>query len=699
VLIGGRAIYTVVTFYLYAALSKLRLIGRLGVKDHAATILLVDRYLQLVHVWSEFVPSTFQHKHDLISAEKARITGDVDGALSHYERAISGARANGFIHEEALANELYARFWIERDNTRFASPLMDEAHSLYLKWGARAKAEHLAKRYPEWMAKKHGPTNKEDVAPLDRMADNLDLHTILKVSQEMAGEIEIKGLLAKIMAIAIENAGAQKGFLLMEEEGQWVVVARGDFERNVALAQESQDLSANEVVSQGIVNYVIRTQESVLLADAASERGFTNDHTIQHRQSKSILCTPLIDQGQTVGILYLENNLATGAFTVERVELLKLLSSQMAMALENVNLFSNLNAKVAEAVEREERFRGTFEQAAVGIAHVSPEGKFIRINQKFCEIVGYSKDEMLDLNFQRITHPDDLETDLDRVRQVLQGERNNYSLEKRYYRKDGSLIWVNLTVSLLFDDSGEPNYFVSVIKDITRSKKMAERLQAMASELIFAEERERQRIAANLHDGPAQSLALALLQLEEAAEPVAGLTSGIMLDLASQQVHQSLGEIRNVLLDLSSPTLHQMGLSAGLSDWLDENIRDKHGLRTIFRDECDDVLLAEEMRLLLFRNACELLTNVVKHSQAQRVSVNMVCLGQTLQIVVEDDGIGFDTDSADNVPSYSAGFGLFSIALRMADLGGSLEIVSAPGKGCKATLIAPLECAEEGDSQ
>jgi signal transduction histidine kinase len=228
---------------------------------------------------------------------------------------------------------------------------------------------------------------------------------------------------------------------------------------------------------------------------------------------------------------------------------------------------------------------------------------------------------------------------------------------------------------------------------------VAERLRAMASELIFTEERERQRIAANLHDGPAQSLAVALLQLEEAAEPVAGTTSGTMLDSASQQVHQSLRQIRGVLLDLSSPTLHQMGLSAGLSDWLDENIRDKHGLRTMFRNECGDVMLAQEMRLLLFRNVCELLTNVVKHGQAQSVSVSMACGEQSLQIVVEDDGVGFDPDSVDKLPGKTGGFGLFSIAVRMVDLGGSLDIVSAPGKGCKATLIAPLEPAEEGVSK
>ena len=158
-------------------------------------------------------------------------------------------------------------------------------------------------------------------------------------------------------------------------------------------------------------------------------------------------------------------------------------------------------------------------------------------------------------------------------------------------------------------------------------------------------------------------------------------------------------QIRRVLLDLSSPTLRQMGLSAGLSEWLEAHVRDDHGLVTVFRDECPDVLLADEMRLLLFRNVCELLTNVVKHGQAQRASVRMTRVGQELQIVVEDDGVGFDSGSVGNLPDSGGGFGLFSVAERMADLGGSLEIESAPGQGCKATLVALIEPLEERDSQ
>jgi signal transduction histidine kinase len=245
-----------------------------------------------------------------------------------------------------------------------------------------------------------------------------------------------------------------------------------------------------------------------------------------------------------------------------------------------------------------------------------------------------------------------------------------------------------------------------MVMDITERKHgedqihaYQERLRAMASELVFAEERERKRISTDLHDGAAQSLALARLQLAEAAEAVAGSSAESMLDETSRRLRQSLEQIRGVLLDLSSPTLHQVGLSAGIEEWLDDHVQDKFGLKTVFRDECGDVPLAEEMRLFLYRNVCELLANVIKHGQAHTVSVTMTCPGKGMQIVVEDDGVGFDQASLSHLPGRSGGFGLFSIAERMVDLGGTLEIVSEPGKGCKAILLAPLAAAEKGDIQ
>jgi len=143
----------------------------------------------------------------------------------------------------------------------------------------------------------------------------------------------------------------------------------------------------------------------------------------------------------------------------------------------NRQLSQKVKEQTSKIIDSESRFRATFEQAAVGVAHVSLEGRFLRLNEKFCEIVGYSEDEMRELTFQEITHPDDLDADLDFVQQVLKGAIENYSMDKRYYHKDGSVVWVNLTVSLVFDRGGQAKYFVSVIKEISVRKQAEEALR------------------------------------------------------------------------------------------------------------------------------------------------------------------------------------------------------------------------------
>jgi PAS domain S-box-containing protein len=158
-------------------------------------------------------------------------------------------------------------------------------------------------------------------------------------------------------------------------------------------------------------------------------------------------------------------------------EVLARVRTHLALRDMQSNLKKMVAERTAEALEREERFGATFEQAAVGVAHVSPDGKFLRLNQKFCYIVGYSQEEMLALTFQDITHSDDLDVDLEYVRQVLAREIENYSMDKRYLRKDGSIVWVSLTVSLVFDKEGNPKYFVSVIQDISERKRAEEALR------------------------------------------------------------------------------------------------------------------------------------------------------------------------------------------------------------------------------
>jgi two-component system sensor histidine kinase UhpB len=370
----------------------------------------------------------------------------------------------------------------------------------------------------------------------------------------------------------------------------------------------------------------------------------------------------------------------------------------------NKQLSRKVNEQTRQLSESETRFRATFEQAAVGVALVSPDGKFLRLNRKFCDIVGYSHAEMLDLTFQDITHPDDLDADFKYVEQVLSGEIENYAMDKRYCCKDGSIVWVNLNVSLVADQEGNPKYFVAVIKDISERKqsenKIADyqkRLKALSYEVTLIEEKERRAIAADLHDYVGQSLALARMQLASASRSTSETRLIDKLDEISGTLLKALEDTQTLMLELGSHSIHDIGLSAALSDWLENEIRNKHRIATELTDNIPKShrkSLPPDMRTILYRNVRELVVNVVKHARANRVSVHIEEWDTGIRVVVEDDGIGFNPHGEDLAEQKVGGFGLFRVEELMTDIGGSLQIVSAPGKGCAAILSAPFRVAD-----
>jgi len=348
--------------------------------------------------------------------------------------------------------------------------------------------------------------------------------------------------------------------------------------------------------------------------------------------------------------------------------------------------------------ESNKRFQATFEQTAVGLTHMTPDRRYLRVNQKFCAITGYSQDELLQRTCDEITCPGDLKADLVYTDQLLTGDVNSYSIEKRFIRRSGELVWVEVTFSLVRNEAGAPLWFVSVVKDISQRKQTEEtlqeyqqRLRALASELTLTEERQRRNIALELHDQVGQSLAVMRMQLAVAQKESSGRKVAAILDEVSGSLRIAIQDTRNIISDLSSPLINELGLSAALSEWLEERIGQYYGLESQFIDDGEPKPLGKDTETILFRSVRELLTNVVKHANADRVSVSLQRRGSAIQLVVEDDGTGLADGMHPEKDSAEGGFGLFSIRERMSDLNGSLEIESHPGRGVRAILTAPLE--------
>jgi PAS domain S-box-containing protein len=553
-LAGAPSLFSVPLFHLLFALGKLRLIGAYDPENHEESMNVVNNSLRLMEIWSQSVPSSFQHKYDLIAAERARVLGDRDGALDHYEQAIAGARENDFTHEEALANELYARFWLERDNERFAGPLIREAHSLYRKWGALAKAEHLAKRYPNLMIGRSIAVGESHTGAIfDQMSGDLDLMTILKASQTIAGEIELGKLLSLLMANTIENSGAQRGYLLLQENGQWMIVARTEVDETDRQVEQPIPVAESDQLSQRIVHYVARTQQTVLLDDAVQSGDFVDDPYVQRNEVKSLLCTPLVNQGKTSAILYLENNLSPGVFTPERVQLLQLLSSQMAISIDNARTHDRLEQLLEERSRAlnsaEAQIRTIFDNSPVGISLTNLEGRFLVVNDAILHMLRISEKEVLRRNVADFyADPGDRPALMAEVQQS--GAAQDFGVQ--ILRNDGSSFFASLNVSRLAVEGDD--ILLAMVEDVTDELTAEQEAGALA---------ERERLARELHDSVSQTLFTAGMIAEAMPRMLEKNYARGRQDLKilSVLIRGASAEMRSLLLELRPDTLKDQTLN------------------------------------------------------------------------------------------------------------------------------------------
>jgi signal transduction histidine kinase len=308
--------------------------------------------------------------------------------------------------------------------------------------------------------------------------------------------------------------------------------------------------------------------------------------------------------------------------------------------------------------------------------------------------LGYTEEELLSEPFLTFVHPDDHEETQSELEKLAAGE-HTINFVNRYMHKDGTVHYLEWTATPV----QESNLVYCIARDITKRKKVEEqlhayqqRLRALASELTLAEEKERRSIAVELHDGIGQTLAFARMRLATLRQVVSAPKPIAVLEETSEAILEAIRDTRNVVFELSAPSMNEIGLAAAIGDWLKERIQGVYGLETELLDHCGRIPLEENKRAILFRNVRELLLNVVKHAQAGKVTVSLESESGQMRVVIQDDGIGLDPEALGEGEAKGSGFGLFSIKERMSDLGGSLDIQSSPGGGCRAILTVPLGC-------
>jgi transcriptional regulator with GAF, ATPase, and Fis domain len=303
--------------------------------------------------WADNAPENFRAQSLIVSAEIARVRGSDAEALDLFGSALDVATRQECPRELALADELLARFWNQRGDPTVASLFLRAAFDRYVKWGAMAKARQLEEKYPHLLTFVF-PGESKDTALADNRLDAtipLDFATLTKAAHAIAVEIEFDALLKTLIQISIENAGAQRGIFLQERDGELRMMAEGTTSSASLLDAVLPNYATQ--LPQSITQYVRKTGESLVLEDAASDPRFGSDPYLAATGPRSVLCIPVVHQGKSAGILYLENNLAAKVFTADRVRVLHVLCAHAAISLANASLFAEMKQEVARRRQAE----------------------------------------------------------------------------------------------------------------------------------------------------------------------------------------------------------------------------------------------------------------------------------------------------------------------------------------------------------
>ena len=453
-------------YHFYAALAQAAFCDadRAGESpQHLEALTAHHRQLQQ---WAANCPQNFESRAALIGAEIARIEGRELEAEHLYEQAMRSAHENGFVHNEALANELAARFYATRGFEKIARAYLQDAVAGYVRWGADGKVRQLEEIYPHLRTEEPARTA---TSTMETPVEHLDLATVIKVSQAVSGEIVFEKLIDTIMRTAMAQAGAERALLILTRGTAQQVAAEATTTGDTVIVQLRDEAIAEGVLPDSILQYVLRTRESLILDDAAAPSAFAADPYIRQRRARSVLCLPLLNQAKLIGVLYFENNLAPGVFAPTRTAVLKLLASQAAISLENTLLYRDL-------AEREAKIRRLVDANIIGIFIWDFDGRILEANDAFLRTVGYDREDLVS---GRICWTDLTPLELhDRNAQGVEDLKRTGTrppFEKDYVRKDGSRVPV-LIGSATFEEGG--NEGVAFVLELTERKRAEEALRA-----------------------------------------------------------------------------------------------------------------------------------------------------------------------------------------------------------------------------
>ncbi len=328
---------------------------------------LIEEALEEIKLLYEVNPSLFESIYFLVLAQKAEFEQRMFEAMNYYDKGIESALTNELTIYVALGNELAVQFYLSIQKPQFASLYLTQAINYYEVWGTEAKAKNLKRQY-RYIYARHQSSQLQTLTtdfstlqvapqtvytyPTETGDKVLDINTLLKASQTISKEIHLSKVLEKMLRFLIENAGADRGILLLAQGEEWFIQGEIDVQGNLETLQEIPLVDAYKTLFVKAINYILNTEELLVVQDISQDTRFAKANYVRQTHLKSLLCLPILNQRKLIGILYLENSIVTGVFSKNRVDLLQALATQVATAIENAMLYENLEEKVQERTQQ-----------------------------------------------------------------------------------------------------------------------------------------------------------------------------------------------------------------------------------------------------------------------------------------------------------------------------------------------------------
>ncbi|MBS3758346.1 MAG: AAA family ATPase [Desulfobacterales bacterium] len=719
---GGAGSLLYPTAFFYDSLARL---GYLDHTDSATKRRILSRLARnqkKMAQWAHHAPANFLHKYHLVQAELAAYKGRDGEAIDFYKKAIKGARENEYTQEAAIACECLAKFYHLRGFNDFSGSYLRQARNLYKYWGANAKVSQLEENYKAILEQ------QTEVPPDDKCAyepeaisaeaeKKLDLAAMMKISQAISSEIQLEKLLKTLMRVVIQNSGAEKAFLILNRNGQYVVDAKTDANSENIRVLQSIPVEKSSELPAGIISYTRRTQAPLVLDDAQKAEYFAGDPYLIENSVHSVLCMPLIRQQRVIGLIYMENNLTPKAFTPERLEMITLLSTQTANCLENAIFFEGILAAEKRAQKQREEYQKLIEAMNDGLLITDPQLRISYVNKAICRISGYRADEIIGRSALDFVD--------EKNRKKVEEEANNWlRLERHVFEidgigKDAQPISAIVSPKPLYDEDGRLEGFLAIVTDITDLKKAEKEKEAAQEQLIQAQKMEAIGTLAGgvAHDfnnylmtilGSIDLITLKGTLPENLSKHVSDIKNSA--ELSAALTRQLLAFSRRQMLETTDVDLNAVisDVEKMLKRLIGENIRLSTQLASDLKLVRADFGQMEQIIMNLAINARDAMPNggrlylktanaFIDEAYCQRIRYAIP--GEFVRLTVEDSGFGMDREMVDKIfdPFFSTktsgqgtGLGLSVVYGVVKQHNGWVNVYSEPNQGTTFNIYIPV---------